>query len=48
MEFGVTEREVVKKGEKKGKGVERKFLLRIVCQNHILVPAYCKFMKIPI
>ena len=35
MFFGVTEREVGKKGEKKGKRVEGKFLLRIVCQNHI-------------
>ena len=35
MFFGITEREVSKKGEKKGKGVERKFALIIDCQNHI-------------
>ena len=35
MFFGVTEREVGKKGEKKGKGVEGKFSLIIVCQNYI-------------
>ena len=35
MIFGLTEREVGKKGEKKGKGVEGKFSLRTVCQNHI-------------
>ena len=34
MFFGVTEREVGKKW-KKEKRVKRKFLLRIVCQNHI-------------
>ena len=39
---GVTKREVDKKGEKKGKWVEGKFSLRIVCQNHISLPsAYC-------
>ena len=33
--FGVTERKVGKKGDKKGKGIVGKFSLRIVCQNHI-------------
>ena len=35
MIFGVTEREVGKKVKKKGKGVEGKFSLIVVCQNHI-------------
>ena len=40
MFFGVTEREVVKRGEKKGKWVEGKLSLRIVCQTelHSLFP----------
>ena len=33
--FCVTEREMDKKMEKKGKRVEGKFSLRFVCQNHI-------------
>ena len=32
--FGVTEREVGMKGRKKEKGVEGKFSLRVICQNH--------------
>ena len=35
MFFGETEREVGKKGEKKGKGFEGKFSDRIVGQNDI-------------
>ena len=35
MFIGVTEIEVGNKGSTKGKGVEGKFSLRIVCQNYI-------------